>query len=309
MGIRKEVLMIYSKLGKVTGLLIRAVTIIAVVVSFFFSMQSNILLLDKLSKGFTVFLGLFLIASYLAIVFLRRKNIEFLFGLLKRHQKEIYLMSFIFVIVYQVILLYVLNVEPMFDARGLLNGITMPQANNIAKYLSYNSNNRFIYFLNLFLSRIIGTNIKSFQIFNVLLITLSVYMMRIVGEKFSHSKSVGYLSSIIFMIYAAIQPLFLVPYTDTYCVFPMLTSCYFLLAGFEEKNTYKVYVKLFLAGFFSAICYLVRPSAIIFVISTVIFLLVDIKVNRVNQFLRPFLLSFLVANCIVIFSFNLFSRI
>lgn len=119
---------------------------------------------------------------------------------------------------YQLFLLHYLKASPNFDAGGLLSGIDHPKAANMSNYLSSNKNNRFIYFLNFFIGQLFGTDIKTFQFINILFIMASTLLTKIVGTKLFESTTTGYFAASLFMFYSGVQPLFLVPYTDTYCI-------------------------------------------------------------------------------------------
>lgn len=298
--------MSHSRLIQSIYKIINIAVVIFIGVSFFFSMQSRTLSFDGLTDKFVGVLFFFLVLIFLSLLIFKNSNIVVLLDWLKQNQKRIFWLIFTFVVVYQLVLLYFIDSFPAFDAGGLIAGITKPKANNMSNYLSYNKNNRFIYFFNFYLSKLIGTNIKHFQLFNIVVITLSILMIKVVAEHFFDSKSLGYITSILFMIYAALQPLFLVPYTDTYCILPMLISIYLLIYSYQQIQILKKICSALLAGVFFSLCYLIRPSAILFVIATALILLINIRNETIRKFLLLIIPSFLISSVLILGLFNIF---
>ncbi|MSD83550.1 hypothetical protein GKC32_04530 [Lactobacillus curvatus] len=298
--------MSYTKYNRIFYKLINTSLVILVGISLFFSMQSDVLSLDKLSNLFIKFLFFLLLLLFGSILFLKKSHLKSL--LIWGHKQESYIfwIFFLFVFLYQLFLLHYLKAFPNFDAGGLLSGINHPKAANISNYLSSNKNNRFIYFFNFFIGHFFGANIKNFQFINILFIMTSVLLLKIIATKLFESTTTGYVAASLFMFYSCIQPLFLVPYTDTYCIPPMLVSILLLLLGFQASKRTHTSCCLLLSGIFFAICYLIRPSAIIFGIAILIFVLVNLKNPQVKQLILFGIPPFLVSMVTILFTFNIF---
>lgn len=298
--------MSYTKFNRIFYKLINTILVILIGISLFFSLQSDILSIDKLTNLFIKFLFYFFIVLFISILFVKKKYLKSILIGLHKQESYIFWILFLSVFLYQVFLLHYLKASPNFDAGGLLSGIDHPKATNMSNYLSSNKNNRFIYFLNFFIGQLFGTDIKTFQFINILFIMASTLLTKIVGTKLFESTTTGYFAASLFMFYSGVQPLFLVPYTDTYCILPMLISILFLLIGFQSSTRTHISLYLLLSGIFFSICYLIRPSAIIFGIAIFMFILVNLKQPKVKQFIFWGIPSFLISMITVLFTFNIF---
>ncbi|KZK09667.1 hypothetical protein RU89_GL001324 [Lactococcus cremoris] len=153
---------------------------------------------------------------------------------------------FIFCIIYQIVLVITLNGTPKFDSYRLIH---VEDIKAISDYLSVNSNNNFLFFINYYFIKIFGFSYMNFRILNSLIIfTSTLLFLKISKELFG--KTVSYFSTISFMMFAIIQPLYLVPYTDTYCLLPVFLSIYFITICIKSKKTFSLIFSSIGSAFF-----------------------------------------------------------
>lgn len=269
----------------------------------FFSLQSKIFYLDNLAYTFINLLVLSCIVIISLLVFSKKNHWQSLFLFLKKHQKIFFWSFFIFCILYQLFLFLNLKSQPTYDAELLLGNLNSPHL--LSDYLSINSNNRFIFFFNYLLSHFIGTSISNFQFFNAVIIFLSMLIFKKI-VKLLFNDSISYVATILLMFYSIIQPLYLVPYTDTYSLFPMFLSVYFLLMAIKQIQLPKIILYSILSGLSFSICYLIRPSAIIFGITIFIFILFNITNKKLQSYLIKILPGFLSTSLLTMIVFNMF---
>lgn len=271
--------------------------------SLFLSLQSEILYIDKLAYKFIAFLFFLFLFFYVLLLFFNKKNLIKILNIIKKEEATIFWSFFIFCIFYQLFLFFNLKATPNYDSSLLLHGIQ--DKNLLIDYLSANSNNRFIFFFNLLLSNFIGTSILNFQIFNALIIFCSILLFKHITTKL-FNRSIAYIATILLMCYSIIQPLYLVPYTDTYCLLPMFLSILFLINSIDSKKISKVIMNSILSGVFFSICYFIRPSAIIFIIAILIFVVINITDKKVLNCLCKIIPGFGISVLFTLFLFNVF---
>ena len=283
--------------------IMRSAVLILLSLSLIHSMQSDTLYLDKLAYKFILFLVIVLIGIFLLLIFTKKNLYKKLFLFLKKQKKVIFWIIFALCLLYQVILIFTLKSTPSYDASILSMGIRDKEL--VSEYLSINSNNRLLYFINLTYTQIFGSSIIRLQIFNAVLIFSSVLVFLKISTKLL-GKSSGYLSTLFLMMFAIIQPLYLVPYTDTYCLLPMFLSINFLINCSESVKITRIIIFSSLSAFFLVVAYLIRPSCITFIIAILIFLLINSKNKKLRQHAIKSIFPFALTIFITLFGFNLF---
>lgn len=274
------------------------------ILAVFFSLQSNIFDIGILSpRIISIVIAIIFIMCLFRVLINKRYYVRLL-NLLTNYQTMIYWFIFFGMVVYQYLLLSVLDAQPKFDAGVLLN-FKVP-TDNFAKYLSRNVNNEFLYFFNHTIYQYVGfkNEIPWFQGINIALISVASLLLKFVGDNLFENKSIGYAASLFFIYFSEFQPIFLVPYTDTYCLIPMFLSILWIIKAFHNKQRKIIVIYSILAGVSAGLCYLVRPSAIIFVIALFVYLIINLWQVRVRTFSMFFTPSFILGVLVTIISFN-----
>lgn len=276
--------------------------------SLFFSLQSDILFPNKLSN--TVFL-IFPILFFFGIIawyFTKVHLIEKVLKWLRKNSGKIFWAIFVFLVIYQIVLWFVLDTVPLVDSNYLLESLKNPA--NSSDYLSTYPNNLFFFFTNRFLGYFIDFDINAYKLVDIILIDFSIIFLKLAAERFFQSKSIGELSALSLLFYAGIQPLFLVPYTDTYALFPLTLALFFIALAIEVPR--KAILFSSLAGITSGLTYLLRPSAIIYIIAALIFVVLKFqrlvwnkKISRLRKSIFPILI-FPIMLAITVLSFNFY---
>lgn len=286
---------------------IRMALVILMSISLLVSLQSEILYLNNLSYKFIFLILVFIVLIFIFIILpnkIQSNLIQRFLHILKKYQRSIFWFFYFLCALYQIFLLMNLKSLPHYDSSLLLNRLNDTKA--AAEYLSINSNNLFIYFFNYAMSSFIGTSKFNFQIMNSFFIFISVVLFKNLVTKLFKSYTIGYISAIIFMLYSIIQPLYLVPYTDTYCLIPMFLSVSFIIESVDNQGNFKFYVYILLSSFFCAISYLLRPSCIIFIIAIFIFLIINLYKKNIRVLLFKSVPLFMLGSFATLFSFNTF---
>ena len=281
---------------------INSTGIVLILVALIGAMQSRILWLDKLSNGLIVSMMVGVVVLILLIAFAKKSFFQKIFSFIRLHEKHIFWGFFIFCLIYQIFLMTILDGIPQFDASRLIH---VEDIKGVGNYLSVNSNNNFLFFINYYFVKIFGFSYMKFRIFNSVIIFLSTLIFLKVSKEL-FGKTVSYFSTISFMMFAIIQPLYLVPYTDTYCILPLFLSIYFITVCIKSKRTLFLIFSSIGSAFFLAIAYLLRPSSITFIIA--IFLLLLINLNNKDVRLKSIISfpPFILTAILTLSMFNLF---
>lgn len=267
--------------------------------SFMLSLSSDILRLSINERN----IGLMIVVIIFTGFFIFRKKIKLNINKYENNLSKYYWVTFLSLILYQFIIVFNYNALPNADAGTLLAGLNSPH--HLATYLSNYPNNQLFYFLNAFISLFIGTNVLYYKIINIIVLAFSTLLVKIVASKMYNKKIIGYYCSFIFMIYVQLQPIFMVPYTDSYCLPPLLLSSLFILESSRTRSRLWIIIFSSLAGIFFATAYLIRPSSIIFIIAFLIFaIILPQNFNRLNKFLKS--LFFCLFSVLTFSSFSFF---
>lgn len=117
---------------------------------------------------------------------------------------------------------------------------------------------------------IFGIKVFGLQIINVVLIDIAIILTKMIGDTLSTAKSIGTVSAIILMLFVGFEPLFIVPYTDTYSLVPALLTFYLIIDVIKNREKWFAVLEMIMAGCTLAISYLMRPSTVVFVIAIAI---------------------------------------
>lgn len=257
--------MFFHKFEKFSLSFIRLICILLIGSALVGSLFSDVLSLTTKEVNYNHY-GLFtvLIVIFSIFIILLRKNREILF----KHLHQIFWLTFIFFVAYQFFILSFYQATPRWDAIFLLGRVKTPHL--ASQYLSNYSNNRFYFFFNLYLSRINGSDIVDFQRFNIFLISCSSLLISYMTNLLFRNREKTYFSGLIFMFIGMFQPLFMVPYTDTYCIpFVLLGMISLLKTKLSVNIQYFVFWAI-LAGLFTALAFLMRPSSVVYIIAFII---------------------------------------
>lgn len=97
--------MSYTKFNRIFYKLINTILVILIGISLFFSLQSDILSIDKLSNLFIKFLFYFLIVLFISILFVKKKYLKSILIGLHKQESYIFWILFLSVFLYQLFLL------------------------------------------------------------------------------------------------------------------------------------------------------------------------------------------------------------
>jgi len=262
-----------------------AVVFIAILL---FSLTSSALLYDKASIIWMMLIGVFLFCLYFPIK-KSRKVKKFLLKI-SRYQTTIFWSIFGILIIYQLFLQKVLPITPKYDSLLMIRGIT--DSKILGPYFSLYPNNEFFYFFNQFLRQFSTGNVLLWErLVDIVLSDIAIVLFKILCGWLFHSKSIGNLAGLFFILYVGIQPLFLVPYTDTYVLPFLMGALLCLLATIRCKTLNNSIVFAGLAGILSCVTYLMRPSAITYIIALAFFLLIGLKEIKAKRKLAKTIIS------------------
>lgn len=172
-----------------------------------------------------------------------------------------------------------LQTDVCSDAQVILGGLETPQT--IAHYLSINPNNTMYFFMSFVMSKVIGTQLWAFKLATLVIIDVSVLLFRLFAKTYFNSRAIANSATLIFAYFVMAQPIFILPYTDNYGLLFTSLALLCLLKGFKTNKW--GFLCLTVAGIALGLLYLLRPSAIIFVIVLVVFLIISPKYLRRTQ--------------------------
>jgi integral membrane protein (TIGR03766 family) len=145
---------------------------------------------------------------------------------------------------------------------------------NLPNYFSYYSNNLFILFVMKGLSSAVNVSTpemlwKVWDLYNAFCIDLALVLLFFATRRI-YGKKAAYLTLYLGIAIIAMTPRVMTPYTDTGSL-PFSAAAILMLVQFKGERT--LVQRLFFGfgfGFFSALCYLMKPSAFIFFIAVVL---------------------------------------
>lgn len=198
-----------------------------------------------------------------------------LYTYFSRHRTFFTVFIFSIVIVCQIIILGLTTAPIGWDVGAVFNGVThMPASReSIGVYLSQNPNNAFFFFLTYFIKRFvnlldfrgaIGNHWFTWQFANTVWLDIGFVLLFKTG-KLLFSKKAAYIAFFLSLCALGLSPYLLVPYTDT-TVFT-LTSLIFYLYALLKIKAKRPILLVALIGCLTVCNFLLKPSAIIFLIA------------------------------------------
>lgn len=256
---------------KILYRMINVLTLILLSIALFFSFQSSTFTFFGLSQTFYL-AGLILIpVAFLLLVFPPINLLQKTLAFIKTNNNVIFWLIFALLVVMQLVLINTFNTTITADAKIVLSNLGHPE--KLSHYLSKFPNNAAYIFLTYFISKIFGTSLIVFKYFALISLDLSVIFLRLATKKYFNSRSIANIAALVFAYFTMLQPIFVFPYTDTF-VLPYI-SLTILLIVLAFQNSKAKYLYVFLAGISASFTYLIRPSAIIFLMAFVIFLVIS----------------------------------
>lgn len=251
--------------------MINALTLILLSIALFFSLQSSTFTFFGLSRTLYALILLTIPVAFLLLVFPPVNLFKRIWQFIKNNNNIIFWLIFSLLVVMQLVLVNTFKIDVTSDANIILTALDHPS--RLSNYLSLNSNNSFYFFLSYFLSKIFGTNLIVFEIYAIVSLDLSVIFLKLATHKYFGSRSIANVVTLIFAYFTMLQPIFVLTYTDTFVLpFINLTILLIVLAFNDSKAKYLFMV---LAGISTSIAYLLKPSAIIFLIALIIFFVIS----------------------------------
>lgn len=186
-------------------------------------------------------------------------------GLIK-HQFVVLSVLSMLVIAWQLLFIFKTKTAIGFDVGGVVSQALNGTSTN--DYFSYNPNNLPLLFEEYFWKNHFGGSWFSFDILS-LVSTDFAFLITVLTTRYLSKKNM-YITWILSLILLSCFPYIIVPYTDT-LVLPLVSLA--LLGYFMIKKSNHIFVKLLgslLLGVFGASAYLLKPSAIIFVIAIIV---------------------------------------
>jgi integral membrane protein (TIGR03766 family) len=247
------------------------------------AVRSSLLNIDSLPDR--IFSVVFAVLGFLIVIGYseRTKNwakVKFnvLLSVLYSHRKKITVGLFIIVFMLQIIILRNITAPITWDVGHIFNGVTnLPEdPERINRYLSINPNNSFFAFLMYGITQTLNAISRSgefgetwfaWQLINTQLLNLGFILLFLAAKSLLNEK-IAYIAFYLAFIPLALSPWLLVPYTDVIMI-PVISLCFICYSKLRKINTISVHFVLLslLLGIGIAICYLLKPSSIIFVIA------------------------------------------
>ncbi len=251
--------------------MINTATLILLLLALFLSLQSHTLSPWQLGNRFIIGLFVILLLGYVGTLLPLKRPLTKIWQWLTAHHNSLFWLTFSLLVGWQVALLMTLQTDVGSDAQVILGGLTTPET--IAHYLSINPNNTMYFFMSFVMSQVIGTQLWAFKLATLVIIDIAVLLFRVFAKTYFDSRAIANSATLVFAYFVMAQPIFILPYTDNYGLLLTSLALLCLLKGFKTNKW--GFLLLAVAGIALALLYLLRPSAIIFVIALVIFLLIS----------------------------------
>ncbi|MGH2161861.1 hypothetical protein ACQ1Z8_15680, partial [Enterococcus faecalis] len=218
---------------------------------------------------------------------------KYLFGVKKIFVQNIGLITgiyFIFGFCLQVFILTNISAPIGWDVSAIFNGVSALPENKevISNYLSINPNNSFFFFLMLGIINLvnhfspnIGNTWLFWQLLNIVVLDTGIGVLTVAANRL-FSKRVSYLVLYLSMFSLALSPWLLVLYTDSLSF--MFVSLVLLVYSFLGKKNKHHFICILFLGILCGITFLIKPSAIIFLIAwTIVFIVIFVANYKKNR--------------------------
>lgn len=209
-----------------------------------------------------------------------KKYFNKIFNIARKNKSKIIWVLFLFVILYQIFLVFRVKIFPRWDVENVYETVHMLISTNTVgdkqiEYFSTYPNNRFILFIFYYIGRISRTLIgdfghsrEFFQLINIFVLDISIIIAaKSLKKLFSESYANIF---ILFCLPLLLSVYMFFPYTDTLVLLFIAISIYL----YSLKDSFIKYIWL---GMVIAFSYLMKPSSIVFLIAFIICKLFDIK--------------------------------
>ncbi|WP_142429124.1 glycosyltransferase family protein, partial [Enterococcus faecalis] len=254
-------------------------------------------------KGASLVLGLALVCFIVCIIISSNVRNYFLFFLkqikdyIRKNIKVITILIVAITILLQFILVSTISAPIGWDVKVIFLGVTKNQP--MDAYLSRYPNNAFFFFVMLGITKIanifvdgIGNTWLFWQLCSTVFIDLGFFFLYTATKRlFSHM--IAYLVFYLSILSLALSPLIIVPYTDI-GAFTIVSFSMFLYSFINTKKQNSLLFSMML-GICCAILYLIKPSAIIFIIAWSIVKFIDCLQKKIQPINLAKVLNILIA--------------
>lgn len=246
---------------------------VLILISFLASCLSNNIHVGVFNRyGATTFVTFFVIVCFFLLWLITkvRDNKIPLMNAINNHLLIFSVVSFLVVILLQLIFILFVHPEIGWDVGALKDGLIYPNSPEIKAYFSINYNN--IPSLLIFKSISVLCNSTSFiffDIFNVIFVDISIIInivcIILIDKK--HFK-LGVILNFLFLL---IFPYIIVPYSDTFVMPFVSITILGIILILKVNNIFFINILFaMMTGVSSAIMYLIKPSSIILLIAFVL---------------------------------------
>lgn len=252
-----------------------------------------------------LFLGIYIITRFKKGKKILTRLIKRVTNLLQKNALFITTAIFLMILLFQMIVLINISTGIGWDVGYVIN--TIRDSGDLSYYLSVNPNNQFYFFIMYGYARFIDLFVStastywfSYQFLNIIIMDLSAILIFKVG-KIAFNSKIAYLSLYLYMFLYLLSPWILVPYSDNLALFITILSFYlYLKIDVNKKRT--LFLSLTL-GLLVGILYLLKPSAIIFLIAWFLITLLKkgmlkAKINRKKIVASLIFVSFFIVTMV-----------
>ncbi|EHM3059496.1 glycosyltransferase family 39 protein [Enterococcus faecalis] len=275
--------------------LINIVSSLVILLTIFGAVQSDNLNLSELKASHLICILFIIVAMTMLIVssYYRKRFLIFFENMiffLKKHLKKITFILIAITVVFQIIIVAVTTAPIGWDVGSIFNGLKNLDVTNesISNYLSMYPNNSFFFFLMLGIinsvnhfSPNIGNTWLFWQLLNIVVLDTGIGVLTVAANRL-FSKRVSYLVLYLSMFSLALSPWLLVLYTDSLSF--MFVSLVLLVYSFLGKKNKHHFICILFLGILCGITFLIKPSAIIFLIAwTIVFIVIFVANYKKNR--------------------------
>lgn len=201
----------------------------------------------------------------------------------KNNVKTITMIIIIIIVFWQIALVFSLSSRYNYDPNMLLQTAFNGKHFHYGNYFSKYPNNFLLLLIFrsckvLFHINNMNTFIVTLSTFNIVLVDLTCIFIYKTAENL-FSKKVAYFSSLIFIAIFGISPNIVIVYSDIYSAF----LCSMMIYSYSEILTSKNYIWPFLFGISTTLCYLIKPSTLIFLIALLIIMILRLEFKNIKH--------------------------
>lgn len=282
------------------------IALIFMMITLFGAMTAKTFDVYTLNGEFLLFLG-FVVAILIALWQFNKSWMYRVVAWSHRRIGWITFAMFVLVVAVQITVLLTIKADQMSDAWILQQGIKGNQGiiGGIDAYLSRYPNNQLLFFAEVLLSKLVKDYGFVLQIINLIAVDVAIILFGVLANLLSNSKRVGFLATIVGLYFLGIQPIFLLVYSDTLSLAPMLLANIFILLSTKNHRLKFQIIYGIAGGFFFALSVALRPSTAVFMIAMVLIGILNLKILKK---IVPFLILFVITFGLVGFGFKTYER-